>query len=153
LGWYQKKLYLYYLFTQLKAYAYDTYLDLSKKIENWDKFKKFKYVPLVGWNTHPQLVGDWGKEDLKHNCCNPSLGFATKAKGLARLGPRGSLKVTLHAPRSVGKCEEMNPHTPKATPTLGYGVLVDSWIFRRQLQRSKLNALKSSLYHLKALGT
>jgi hypothetical protein len=22
---------------------------------------------LWGWNTHPQLVGDWGQEDLKHN--------------------------------------------------------------------------------------
>jgi hypothetical protein len=27
----------------------------------------------------------------------------------------------------------MNPHTPKWAPTLGVGVLVDFWIFRKQL--------------------
>jgi hypothetical protein len=27
----------------------------------------------------------------------------------------------------------MNPHTPKGAPTLGVGVLVDFWIFRKQL--------------------
>jgi hypothetical protein len=58
------------------------------------------------------------------HCRNPSLGLATKAKGLQGCGPRGSLGVTSHAPGSVGKCEGVNPHTPKATPTLGNGVLV-----------------------------
>jgi len=43
------------------------YLNLSEKNSFWDKFKKFKYVLLVGWSTYPQLVGDRGKEDLKHN--------------------------------------------------------------------------------------
>jgi hypothetical protein len=32
--------------------------------------------------------------------------------------------------RECGKCEGMNPHTPKATPTLGDVVLMDSRIFR-----------------------
>jgi hypothetical protein len=59
----------------------------------------------------------------------------------------------LHAPESVGKCEGMNPHTPKATPTLGDGVSVNSQIFRGRLQGSKLNGLKCSLYHWKAFGT
>jgi hypothetical protein len=47
----------------------------------------------------------------------------------------------------------MNPHTPKGTPTLGVGVLVDSQIFRKRLQGSKLIGLKHFLYHWKALGT
>jgi len=41
-------------------------------------------------------------------------------------GPRESLGVTSHTPGSVGKCEGVNPHTPKATPTLGDGVPVDA---------------------------
>jgi len=45
----------------------------------------------------------------------------TKAKGLQGCGPRESPGVTSHTPESVGKCEGVNPHTPKATPTLGDG--------------------------------
>jgi len=41
---------------------------------------------------------------------------------LQRCGPRESLGVTSHTPGSVGTCEGVNPHTPKATPTLGDGV-------------------------------
>jgi hypothetical protein len=59
-------------------------------------------------------------------CRNPSLGLVTKAKGLRGCGPRRSLGVTSHAPGSVEKCEGVNPHTPKATPTLGEGIPVDS---------------------------
>jgi len=47
----------------------------------------------------------------------------------------------------------MNPHTSKRASTLGVGVLVDFQIFIEQLQGSKLNGLKSYLYHWKALGT
>jgi len=42
---------------------------------------------------------------------------------------------------SVREYEGMNPHTPKATPTLGDGVPVDSQNFREQLQGSNLNGL------------
>jgi hypothetical protein len=66
------------------------------------------------------------------DCRNPNRGLATKAKGLQGCGPRGSPKVTSHAPRSVGKCEGVNPHTPKATPTLGDGVPMDFRHFREQ---------------------
>jgi hypothetical protein len=52
---------------------------------------------------------------------------------------------------SVRKCEGVNPHTPKATPTLGSGVPVDSRNFRERLQGSNLNGLWRSLYHWKAL--
>jgi hypothetical protein len=65
-------------------------------------------------------------ENTDPNCRNPSLGLATKAKGLQGCGPRGSPGVTSHTPGSVRKCEGVNPHTPKATPTLGDGVPVDS---------------------------
>jgi len=65
---------------------------------------------------------------MRHNCCNPSFGLATKAKGIARVRakgsprvkPRGSSKVkprgcpgvkargspgvTSHTPGSVRKC-------------------------------------------------
>ncbi len=49
-----------------------------------------------------------------------------KAKALQGCRPRGSRGVTSHTPRSVRKCEGVNTHTPKATPTLGDGVPIDS---------------------------
>jgi hypothetical protein len=57
----------------------------------------------------------------------------------------------LHAPRSARECEGIDPHTPKGTPTLGVGVPVDSQMFRGRFQGSKLNGLKSYLYHWKSL--
>jgi len=86
-------------------------------------------------------------------CRNPSFGLATKAKGLQECGPRGSMGITSHTPGSVRKCEGVNPHTPKATPTLGDGVPVDSQNFKKRFQGSKLNGLWCSLYHWRALGT
>jgi hypothetical protein len=77
----------------------------------------------------------------------------TKAKGLQGCGPRESPRVTSHTPVSVGKCEGVNPHTPKATPILGNGVLVDFQNFREQFQRSKFDGLWCSLYLWKDLGT
>jgi len=53
------------------------------------------------------------------SCRNPSFGFATKAKGLQGCRPRESPGFTSHTPGNVGKCEGVNPHTPKATPILG----------------------------------
>jgi hypothetical protein len=79
-------------------------------------------------------------------CRNPSFGLATKAKGLQGCGPRGSPGVTSETPGSVGECEGMSLHTPKATPKLGEGVSVDSWNFRERFERSNLNGLLRSLY-------
>jgi len=59
-------------------------------------------------------------------CCNPSFELATKVKGLQECGLKGSPGVTSQTPGSVRKCEGVNPHTPKATPTLGDGISVDS---------------------------
>jgi hypothetical protein len=63
---------------------------------------------------------------MLYKCRNPSFGLVTKAKGLQRCGPRGSPRVTSHTLKSVGKCEGVNLHIPKATPTLGDGVPMDS---------------------------
>jgi hypothetical protein len=103
-------------------------------------------------------------------CHNPSLRLATKARARdqgkgsrprqrlvtkARVckgaSQQWSLRVTFHVPGSVGKCEGMNPHTPKWVPTLGIGIPTKSQIFKRQLQGSKLIELKISLYHWKYL--
>jgi hypothetical protein len=54
---------------------------------------------------------------------------------------------------SARECEGMNTHTPKATPTLGDGVQVDSRNFRERLQGSNLKGLWRSLYQWKALET
>jgi hypothetical protein len=87
-------------------------------------------------------------------CCrNPSFGLATKAKGLQGCGPRGSPGVTSETPGSVGECEGVSLHTPKAIPTLGEGVPVDSRNFRDRFEGSKFNFLWRFLYHWKALGT
>ncbi len=86
-------------------------------------------------------------------CRNLSFGLATKAKGLQRCGRRGSPGVTSHTPGNVGKCEGVNPRTPKATPTLGDGVPVDSRNFIERFEGSKLNSLWRYLYHWKDLET
>jgi hypothetical protein len=80
---------------------------------------------------HGNQVSNYSKQHLlwvDHMCRNPSLGLVTKARAYKSAGQEGSSGVTFHAPRSVKKCEGMNPHTPKGTPTLGVGVLMDSWI-------------------------
>jgi len=82
---------------------------------------------------------------------NPSFGLATKAKGLQGCGPRGSPGVTSETLGSVGECEGVSLHTPKATPKLGEGVPVDSWNFRERFEGSNLNGLLRSLYQWKAL--
>jgi hypothetical protein len=57
----------------------------------------------------------------------------TKARGCKVTGQEGRPGVMPHALGSAKECEGMNLHTPKGTPTLGVGVLVDFQIFREQL--------------------
>ncbi len=45
----------------------------------------------------------------------------------------------------------MSLHTPKETPKLGKGVLVDSRNFRERFEGSNLNGFLRSLYQWKAL--
>jgi len=66
-------------------------------------------------------------------------------------GPRRSPRVTSEIPGSVGECEGVRLHTPKATPKLGEGVPVDSRNFRERFEGSNLNGLLRSLYQWKAL--
>jgi hypothetical protein len=75
----------------------------------------------------------------------------TKARACKVAGQEGSLGVRVHAPRSARECEGIDPHTPKGTLTLGVGIPLDFRIFRKRLQGSKLNGLKKSLYHWKAI--
>jgi hypothetical protein len=89
---------------------------------------------------------------MVHNSCrNPSFGLTTKAKGLQGCGPRGNPRVTSETPGSVGECEGVSLHTPKATSKLGEGVTVDSRNFKERFEGSNLNGLLRSLYQWKAL--
>jgi hypothetical protein len=58
-------------------------------------------------------------------CYNPNFGLTTKAKACKVASQEGSPKITPRALRGVGKCEVMNPHTPKGPSILGIGVPVD----------------------------
>jgi hypothetical protein len=66
---------------------------------------------------------------------------------LQRCGPKGSLGVTSETPESEGECEGVSHHTPKATPTLGDGVPVDSRNVRDRFEGSNLNGSWRFLYH------
>jgi hypothetical protein len=68
-------------------------------------------------------------------------------QGLAKLRAKRKPGITSHIPRNARKCERVNPHTPKATPTWEVKVSKDFRIFREQLEGLKPIGLKSSLYH------
>ncbi len=80
-----------------------------------------------------------------------ALGSRPRQKGLQGCGPKGSLGVTSETPVSEGECEGVRHHTPKATPTLGDGVVVDSRNVKERFEGSNLDGLWRSLYHWKAL--
>jgi hypothetical protein len=71
------------------------------------------------FDTFVESCGEW-------RCRNPSLGFATNAKGSKVAGQKGKPGVMLHALGSARACEGIDPHTPKGTPILRIGVPVDS---------------------------
>jgi hypothetical protein len=96
------------------------------------------YVVPIGFLTPCLII---------YYCRNPSLGLVTKARGCKVAGQEKSPGVMSHSPGNARKCEGIDLHTPKGTPTLGVGVPVDSQIFKGKFQGSKLNGLKSSLYH------
>jgi hypothetical protein len=54
-----------------------------------------------------------------------------------------------HAPESARECEGIGPHTPKGTPTLGIGVLVDSRMFKERLQGIKTQWIEEFFTSLK----
>jgi len=110
--------------------------------------RHLRVEPLTLSTPHGSFdMGPWREVP----CRNPSFGLATKAKGLQGCEPRGSPRVTSETPGSVGECEGVSLHTPKATPKLGEGVPVDSQNFRERFEGSNLNGLLRSLYQWKAL--
>jgi len=62
------------------------------------------------------------------------LGLQPRQRGYKGAGQKRSPGVTSHTLGSVRKCEGMNLHAPKATPTLGDGVLVDSRNFKERFR-------------------
>jgi len=98
---------------------------------------KIKYVSFLSITFNDDIIVELPLIHLPighFGCYDPSLGFVTKAKACKGVSQKGSMRVTFHTPRSVGKCEGMNPHTPKWVPTLRVGVLMESQIFREVFQ-------------------
>jgi hypothetical protein len=89
-------------------------MDEIYKSEKKEPKELLNYV--IGWNVSTKLI---------INVTTFTLGSRPRqtCKGV---GQEWILGVRFHAPGSVGKCEGMNPHTPKWTPTLGVRVLMDS---------------------------
>ncbi len=87
------------------------------------------------------FIGNQGGFFCFINVTTLALGLRPRQRACKVMGQEGSPGITPHAPRSVGKS------TPKALPTLGDRVLVDSRIFKGRLQGPKLNGLRSCLYH------
>jgi hypothetical protein len=75
------------------------------------------------WGLPRRLIsfGEWKEPFDKEKvgslksviCRNLSVGLMTKARACVGAGQVQSMGVTFHAPRSVGECEGMTPHTPK----------------------------------------
>jgi hypothetical protein len=99
--------------------------------------------PSVG--LHPHTWPKWG--------CDSKSAGQEEARELRHEEARESHHILPGVLESVREYEGVNPHTPKATPTLGSGLPVDSQNFKERLQGSNLNGLGRSLYHEKALET
>jgi hypothetical protein len=75
-------------------------------------------------------------------CCNLSLGLATKARGLQGCGSRGRPGSHFTCSREYRECEGMNLHTPKGTPMLGVGVPKGLSNFQSAIAKVKTHRLK-----------
>jgi hypothetical protein len=64
-----------------------------------------------------------------------------EARELSQEEARESHHILPGVQESARECQGVNTHTPKATPTWGDGVSVDSRNFRERLQGSNLNGL------------
>ncbi len=93
------------------------------KVENRPNFFLCKWHATYLWKTF----------DDGYNYRNFSLRLVTKPRGCKVAGQEKNPRVMSHASRSARKCEGIDPHTPKGTSTLGVGVQVNSWIFKRWL--------------------
>jgi hypothetical protein len=102
---------------------------------------------VVDFNYSMLLGRPWLRDV---NVATLTLGSRQRQR-LAWVRNKREARETHLTPGSARKCERMNPHTPKATPTWGVRVPMDYRILRKQLQGSKLITLKSYLYHWKAI--
>jgi hypothetical protein len=59
-----------------------------------------------------------------------TLGLRPK-QGLAKVRAKSEPESHIFMLSGMQESERMNPHIPKWAPTLGVGVPMDSWIFRR----------------------
>ncbi len=134
------------LFSTLRWLIKDSYC-FNEKTNFFNYFYfKFKKQPKVDFSIN---IG--GQVDTSLIlCCNPSLGPATKVRACEGASQEWSLRVTFHAPESVGEHGRVwgneSPHS-QVSLALGVGILMDSQIFREELQGSKPIGLKSFLYH------
>jgi hypothetical protein len=98
----------------------------------------------------------WARDHGKGNCKGAGQKEARElrqeeARELSQEEARESHHILSGVQESARECEGVNTHTPKATPTWGDGVSVDSRNFRERLQGSNLNGLWRSLYQWKSL--
>jgi len=70
--------------------------------------------------------------------------------GLARLGQEGSPGITPHAPKSVGKCEGMSPHTSKGRFHFGSWSPDGLMNFHRTITRAKTQWIEKFLISLES---
>jgi hypothetical protein len=127
----------------------------------WECIKCWRKVPMQNNNNNVCiLIKNWEEKDEKSKELekninkweniyyhNPSLGLTTKARAYKGAGQEGSPGVISHDPRSAKECEGMNLHTPKWVLILGVGTSNELPNFQRMMQGSKLNGLRSYLYH------
>jgi hypothetical protein len=95
-------------------------------VKHWHTIVANSHVDAYGKHSSPVHTHDVIKEHWNTNswisCRNLSLWLTTKARACKGACQEGRPRVTSYAPRSVGECEGMNPHTPKWAPILGVGV-------------------------------
>ncbi len=84
-------------------------------------------------------------------CRNPNFGLVTKARGCKVVGQEKDLGVTSRTPGSAKSVKEWTFTLPRELPCWELESQMDSRIFKARLHGSKPIALKSSLYHLKAI--
>ncbi len=98
------------------------------------------------WHTNnPSSHHMFGIYSHLPSCHDHNLEFTINVRAYKGESRKWSPKVTFNVPKSVGGCEEMNPHTPKWALILGFLVLMDFQIFRERWKGTKLIGLKNSL--------
>ncbi len=87
------------------------------------------FKPHFNWKSAQEVMA-------LQNHKSPNLGVITLALGSQPRQGFASLQAK-RKPKSEGKCEGMNPHTPKGAPTLGVWSLSGLSNFQRVIVRVK----------------